>query len=180
MALVFTNMMNLAPQERLESGETLLQKNATAKDEITFKDIKFIKYLGAGAGKLGFKAKIRGSNRLHAVKITGDSYIHLTDTETQMMKILNAPPTIPNIPIVELYIPNMPNPFKNRTYLKKILRVDHYSAKWLSRIENISVTVRMLRIALGFVSYSKGRRLTFILFSCYICMYVEGYGILGS
>ena len=65
----------------------------------------------------------------------------MTDTEAQMMTILNTPPTIPNIPKVEMYIPTTTNPFQNRTYLEKTLRVPRHQSKWLSRLDTISVIV---------------------------------------
>lgn len=92
---------------------------------------------------MGFKAKLQGSDKLYAAKITGDSYLSRSDNEMQMFNILNAPPTIPNIPKIKLYIPSMPNPFKNRTHLEKILRVERSEAKWLVRKDNISITVSL-------------------------------------
>jgi hypothetical protein len=138
-ALAFANMMNLPRDSQLEFEATLSHPNVTPTDEITFSDIRFLEYLHSGAGKMGFKAKLRGRKRLYAVKITADR--HLSDTETQMLNILNAPPTIRNIPKVELYIPSMSNPFNNRTYLEKDLGVSHQRSKWLSRIDTISVIV---------------------------------------
>lgn len=144
LVLVFANVINLPQQDQLDdepekTQQVLSDYNNVPRKEITFEDIQFLRFLDSGAGKLGFKAKIRGRRTLFAAKIAGDR--HLTDTEAQMMQILNTPPTIPNIPKVELYLPSIPNPFTNRTYLEKTLRLPRHLSEWLSRLDTISVMV---------------------------------------
>mmetsp|Transcript_26132 Transcript_26132/g.47186 ORF Transcript_26132/g.47186 Transcript_26132/m.47186 type:complete len:333 (+) Transcript_26132:203-1201(+) len=144
LVLVFANVINLPQQGQLDVEPETTQQvfsdyNNVPRKEITFEDIQFLRFLDSGAGKLGFKAKIRGRRTLFAAKIAGDR--HLTDTEAQMMQILNTPPTIPNIPKVELYIPSIPNPFTNRTYFEKTLRLPRHLSEWLASLDTISVMV---------------------------------------
>lgn len=142
LVLGFATVITLPRHVQLDELETLPRETSdynAPRKAISFDDIQFLQFIASGAGKMGFKAKIRGRRRIFAVKIAGDR--RLTDTEAQMMTILNTPPTIPNIPKVEMYIPTTPNPFQNRTYLEKTLRVPHRQSKWLSRLDTISVIV---------------------------------------
>lgn len=117
------------------------RKNATGFN-ITFEDdVELIGAKGEGTVSIGFKARIKGHNGSYVAKITGDDYLHWSDTEIEMLEILSAPPTIPNIPKLEFAIKSMPNPFHSRKHLERTLHLSHESTKWLLKRKNISVIV---------------------------------------
>lgn len=137
-SVVYINR-NLRKEFDLKSKPPFIEdrKNTT----ITLDDIELITMKGQGTVSVGFQARIQGLDGLYIVKITGDHLTHYSDTEIYMYGILNAPPTIPNIPKLEFAINSMPNPFDSRAYLEDILHVDHITAKWMVRQTKISVMV---------------------------------------
>lgn len=139
LAFVFSSI-NILPRDE---PELLLirPESKPRRDGISFKNVQFIEYVGSGTGKLGFKARVRGRNGLYGVKISGDENVRWTDIEAHVFQILNAPPTIPNIPQVELYLPSIKNPFKNQTHLENTLKVEQRDAKWLASKDTISIMV---------------------------------------
>lgn len=134
--LAFTNVKLSRELEAV----TLLPE-ITVKDDMTFDDLELLELKGSGDVSMGFKASIRGRDGLYIAKITGDSFLHWSNTEIQMFNYLNAPPTIPSIPKLEFAIPSMPNPYKNRTYLEENIGLDRDDIDWLVRKDNISIMV---------------------------------------
>ncbi len=145
VTLLFTNLKQ--PVRELGGDMSLLLLNTEVgdnipqSDEVTFQDLELFQLAGSGGVSMGFKAKIRGRDGVYIAKITGDSLMRWSDTEIQMFHILNSPPTIPNIPQLELAVKSMPNPYNNRTHLEKDLGLDRNDVKRLMQFKNVSILV---------------------------------------
>ncbi len=145
--LLFTNLKQ--PVRELGGDTSLLLQNTGLDDftsqndkVITFQDLELLEIVGSGDVSMGFKAKIRGRDYgIYIAKITGDYLMRWSDNEIQMFRILNSPPTIPNIPQLEFAVSSMPNPYTNRTYLESDLGIGQNDAKRLMDFKNVSILV---------------------------------------
>jgi hypothetical protein len=109
---------------------------------ITFDNLELIQLLGHGEASLGFStARVKGHNDTFIAKIGfHERDLHKADTEIAMFEILNAPPTIPNIPKLSLAINRIPNPYRGQfMYLMRKLGIDRLRSSELAAAREISV-----------------------------------------
>jgi hypothetical protein len=109
-----------------------------------FNDLELGKVLGHGFVSWGFESRLHGEKVV--AKVTTDKFLFYSDIEMDVFNILNAPPTIPNIPQLQLGIRSMPNPFTNQTHLQHDLGLTEDDAIKLTDARRISVQVMELLV----------------------------------
>ena len=104
------------PRGRSNSNQDSYQDSATFRDNSDQgesrwfqENLKLRKLVGKGDVSFGFKAKYQ--NKTIIAKIATDSDLYYSDIEIGVFRELNAAPSIPNIPQLQLAIRSMPNPF---------------------------------------------------------------------
>ncbi|KAL3942242.1 MAG: hypothetical protein SGARI_000333 [Bacillariaceae sp.] len=128
--------------DQVQGACFFLNKNArppplSSSSKSAFHDLQLKHLAGKGFVSWGFEALLH--NETVIAKVTTDKFIFYSDIEMDIFGILNAPPTIPNIPKLQLAIRSMPNPFLNSTYLKNDLGVNRNDTKKMIKERRVSV-----------------------------------------
>jgi serine/threonine protein kinase len=110
------------------------------EDEKIFQQLEFIEYLGHGQTITAIKCRYQGET--YVAKFVGDDDIWWIDFEIDLLRVLNVPPTIPNIPRLELAIQSITNPFLGEhKYLHDTLGVPSKKAKEIAESRRMSFVV---------------------------------------
>jgi serine/threonine protein kinase len=126
---------------------TFLAHSDQAETKRFREELELVKLFGKGYVSYAFEAKYQ--NKTVIAKITSDKFLFYSDLEIGIFEELNAPPTIPNIPQLQMAIRSMPNPFANHladvnktiSFLKKDLGLSRSEAEDLLMKRRISVMV---------------------------------------
>lgn len=102
-------------------------------------NIELEKLIGNGDVSFAFRANYQ--NRTVVAKVATDSDLFYSDIEIGIFRELNAAPSIPNIPQLQVAIRSMPNPFDNVPHLVENLGVKASEARELVMKRRISVMV---------------------------------------
>lgn len=133
LALLFSNKSYLRDEPHAQSADPFGETDAD------FEDLELIRLIGSGTISFGFVARLHGKKVV--AKIASDHGLYYSDIEIDMLRTLNAPPTIDNIPKLQLAVRSMPNPFRDTKYLEGTLGVPHKNAEKLAKRRRVSVQV---------------------------------------
>lgn len=132
-------------------GSDLSMDNATSQMKVhpslspveSFEDLQLVRFLGSGDVSAAFEAHLHG--RPVVAKFGQPWDIGYFDVELDIFDRLNAPPTIDNIPKLQMAFRIVRNPFNDTHYLKKELRTTERDVRE-RLVESRSVSVLVMRL----------------------------------
>mmetsp|Transcript_16332 Transcript_16332/g.40945 ORF Transcript_16332/g.40945 Transcript_16332/m.40945 type:complete len:396 (+) Transcript_16332:153-1340(+) len=123
-----------------DETNTIVRETSDQDQTKWFEDnLKLERLIGNGDVSFAFRASYK--NRTVVAKIATDSDLYYSDIEIGIFRELNAAPSIPNIPQLQVAIRSMPNPFRSVVHLVDNLGVKASEAKALVMKRRISVMV---------------------------------------